>query len=104
MIVGFVIDLVVGLLCIILGLLIWKKQRISILHDYHYKNVKTEDIPAYTRLTGISLLLLGVGICITGLFNLFESSLWWVPILIGFVAFFIVMNKAQKTYNGGWFS
>lgn len=104
MIVGFVTDLAVGLLCIILGSLIWKKQRISILHDYHHKNVKTDDIPVYTRLVGISLLLLGIGFCITGLLNLFESSLWWVPILIGFIAFFIVMNKAQKTYNGSWFS
>ena len=44
MIAGSIIDFAVGLTCIILGLLIWKKQKISILHSYHYKNVKQEDI------------------------------------------------------------
>ena len=104
MIVGFVVELAVGLLCVVLGLLIWKKQKVSLIHDYHYRKVKKTDIPAYTRLMGISLILIGIGICVTGLLNLIESSLWWIPMLIGFVAGFIVMNKAQKQYNGSWFS
>ena len=40
MIIGFIIDLAVGLFILILGMQIWKKQKISLLHDYHYKNVK----------------------------------------------------------------
>ena len=104
MIIGVIVDLSVALLCIVLGLLIWKKQKASLIHDYHYKNVKKEDLPAYTRLMGIGLLLIGVGICITGLLNLFESTLWWIPMLVGFIAGFIVTNKAQKQYNGSWFS
>lgn len=103
MIIGFIIDLAVGLFILILGMQIWKKQKISLLHDYHYKNVKEKDIQAYTRLIGISLILLGIGICITGLLILFESSRWWIPILAGFVIFFLLMNKAQKKYNGSWF-
>lgn len=66
MIIGVIVDLAVGLLCIILGLMLWKKQKISLIHSYHYKNVKKEDVPAYTRLMGIGLILIGVGICITG--------------------------------------
>ncbi len=103
MLIGFFIELAVGLLCIVLGLLIWIKQKASLIHEYHYKNVKKEDIPAYTRLVGISLLAIGGGICITGAFNLFASPLWWIPISVGFVAGFLVMNRAQKKYNGSWF-
>ncbi len=104
MIFGFVIELAVGLLCVVMGALIWKKQKVSLLHDYHYRNVKKEDIPAYSRLVGIGLIVIGAGICVTGLLNLIESSLWWVPMLIGFAAGIGVMNKAQKKYNGSWFS
>ncbi len=104
MIIGVIVDFAVGLLCIILGLMLWKKQKISLIHSYHYKNVKKEDVPAYTRLMGIGLILIGVGICITGVLNLLYSSLWWIPLLAGFVMGFIIMNKAQKKYNGSWFS
>ncbi len=104
MIIGVIVDFAVGLLCIILGLMLWKKQKISLIHSYHYKNVKKEYVPAYTRLMGIGLILIGVGICITGVLNLLYSSLWWVPLLVGFVMGFIIMNKSQKKYNGSWFS
>lgn len=104
MIIGVIVDFAVGLLCIILGLMLWKKQKISLIHSYHYKNVKKEDVPAYTRLMGIGLILIGVGICITGVLNLLYLSLWWVPLLVGFVMGFIIMNKSQKKYNGSWFS
>ena len=104
MIIGVIVDFAVGLLCIILGLMLWKKQKISLIHSYHYKNVKKEDVPAYTRLMGIGLILIGVGICITGVLNLLYSSLWWAPLLVGFVMGFIIMNKSQKKYNGSWFS
>ena len=103
MIIGVIVDWAVGLLCILLGLLLWKKQKISLLHSYHYKNVRKEDIPAYTCLAGISLILIGAGICTTGLLNLLHSSLWWLPLFGGIAAGFIVMNRAQKKYNGSWF-
>lgn len=102
MIVGVITEAAVGLLCIILGLLIWKKQKISILHDYHYKNVAEEDIPAYAKTMGIGLIIVGGGICLGGLVNLFESVLWWIPMLIGFVVGIAVMGKGQKKYNGSW--
>ena len=100
MIIGVIIDLAVGAACVVLGLLLWKKRMISILHEYHYKNVKKSDIPAYTRQIGIGLSILGVGIIITGLLNLAHSSLWWLSLSGGFIIGLIVMYKAQKKYNG----
>lgn len=104
MIVGMIIEFVVGIGCIILGLLLWKKQMVKLLHDYYYKNVKKVDIPAYTRLMGIGLILLGAFLCITGLLNLIYSDYWWVSMAAGFVIGFTIMHKAQKKYNGSWFS
>ena len=104
MIIGVLTEEAVGILCIVLGAVLWKKQKVSLVHEYHYKNVKKDDIPAYTRLLGIGLIAIGAGICVAGLFNWLESSFWWIPMLVGFIAGFAVMNKAQKTYNGSWFS
>ena len=99
MIFGVIIDIAVGAACDVLGLLIWKKQKISILHDYHYKNVKKSDIPAYTKQVGIGLIIIGLGIIITGLLNLAHSSLWWLSLLAGFVIGLIILYRAQKKYN-----
>ncbi|MBR5410682.1 MAG: DUF3784 domain-containing protein [Clostridia bacterium] len=104
MLVGFIVEAAVGALCIVLGAVIWKKRKVSLVHEYHYQNVKKEDIPAYARLLGIGLIIIGAGIAVTGVFNLFEWPFWWVPMLVGFIAGILVMNKAQKTYNGSWFS
>ena len=104
MIAGAIIEGAVGLACIILGLLIWKKEKISLLHDYHYQNVKKEDIPAYARLMGIGLIVIGAGICLTGVLNLFNSPYWWIPLAGGIVSGILVLNRAQKKYNGSWFS
>ena len=103
MIFGVIIEFAVGAVCVIMGLLLRIKQKVSILHDYHYKNVQKEDIPAYTRQMGIGLIMIGAGIIITGLLNLVSSSLWWIPLLAGFVSGLIVIYMAQKKYNGSVF-
>ena len=103
MLIGFLIELAVGSLCIVMGIIIWTNRRVSLIHGYHYKNVNKNDIPAYTRLVGTGLILIGAGICGSGFFNLFESSFWWIPMLAGFAAGLAVLNRAQKKYNGSWF-
>ena len=100
MIVGFIVELLVGALLIVMGLLLWIKKQVNILHTYHYKNVKEEDIPAYSRLVGIGLILMGIGIAVMGVFNFLYLSLWWIPLLVGFGAGFTVFIIAQKKYNG----
>ena len=100
MIFGVITELAVGAICFVLGILLWKKQRITILHDYHYKHVKKDDIPAYTRQMGIGLIITGAGIIITGLFNLVYSALWWIPLLTGFVIGSVAIYRTQKKYNG----
>ena len=104
----FLIELIilsaVGLLLVIFGLLIWRKKKVSLIHEYHYRNVRPEDIPVYSRLMGIALLIFGVGIILTGVINIvFDTALGWVAFIVGMVVFFIIANHAQKKYNGSWF-
>ena len=41
--------LIVGILFFCLGWEIWKKEKISLIHDYHHKKVKDSDKKAYTK-------------------------------------------------------
>lgn len=45
-----------GLLFLIIGLLIWKKQKITFIHSYHYPNVTKENQKAYTKKMGRALI------------------------------------------------
>ena len=97
--------LVLGSVFIILGLQVSRKQKISWIHDYHYKNVKPEDMQKYTKQMGIGLIIIGLFTFITGIINyLLHTEIGWIIYVIGFILGFIVMNKAQKIYNGGWFN
>ena len=44
MIFGLIVEFGCGALCIVMGLLIWLKQKVSLVHDYHSRNVKKEDL------------------------------------------------------------
>jgi len=103
MIFGAIIEFIVGGLLIVLGFLVWIKKMISVLHSYHYKNVKEEDIPAYCRLAGIAQIVMGAGIVGAGVLNLLYSALWWIPLVAGFSVGFTIFVIAQKKYNGSIF-
>lgn len=99
-----IITFPVGIIFIILGLLLLKKQKIQLIHDYHHKHVNTQDVKAYTRLWGIALIVLGVCTCLTGIIDyLFRTGLGWILFAVGLAVCFTIGNKAQKTYNGSWF-
>lgn len=88
------------MLCVILGLLIWLKQKVSLLHDYHYSHVKNDDIATYTRLVGIGLIVTGIGVCISGVLFLVYLPYWWIPLLVGISTGLTILCIAQKKYNG----
>ena len=100
MIFGVIVKEMVGVLLIVLGLLIWIKRKLSILHSYHYSHVKEEDIPAFARLMGIGMIVIGAGICTSGILDIFYSPYWWIPLVAGFVVGFAVVFYAMKKYNG----
>ena len=105
MVVTALTHIVIGIFLTVLGLVTWKKRQINILHEYHYRNVKTEDVPAYTRSMGIGQIIIGSGLCLTGILILVtESTSSWMAFTAGFIAGMFIMHRAQMKYNGGWFS
>lgn len=102
---GTIIYFAVGVLLVVLGLVMWKKQKINLLHDYHYKNVKAEDVPAYTRAMGIGQIVIGAGLCVTGALQFFvQGPASLAALAVGIVCGLIIFHKAQMRYNGSWFS
>lgn len=105
MIAEIIIYAAVGILLVVLGLLLWKKQKITLIHDYHCRNVQPEDVPAYTKSMGIGLIIIGAGMCAMGALRILTDGLYaWLAFLAGFAAGLVVMHRAQKRYNGSWFS
>ena len=49
------------------GWMLWKKHRIDLVNAWHTRNVKQEDVPAYTKLMGLSLIAIGAGCLVTGI-------------------------------------
>ena len=69
---------------------------------WHRRNVKKEDVPAYTKLMGLSLIAIGAGCLVTGIVAcVLEETLGWLALPAGFVVGFALIWKAQKKYNGG---
>lgn len=105
MLFGMIVLLSVGILFQVLGLLLRKKQKLQLIHDYHVGKVKPEDVPAYTRLMGLGMQAIGAGCLLTGLIAAgLEQPLGWIALPLGLVVGVALFHKAQKTYNGGWFS
>ena len=105
MILEFIVMVSIGVLCIVLGLIIWKKQKISLVHDYHHRHAKKQVVGAYTKLIGIGLIIIGIGIGVTEVVNLATTSGWgWIAFGVGFVVGILLMNLAQRKYNSSWFS
>lgn len=88
-----------------LGFLLRKKEKISILHSYHYANVKDKDKKAYTAIMGKALVLIGLGMSLTGFLEIFEHTLRvLIPFFIIFAIGFGLMIYGQIKYNHGIFS
>ena len=97
---GVIVVALVGLLCVILGLLLWKKEMISLLHDYHYDKVSPENKRAFCKLSGIGLLIVGCGLLLTALLLMLTDSAWsFLAFVIGFSLGLGLIIRAGNRYN-----
>lgn len=90
----------IGLLMIVLGLLLWKKQRVSILHEYHADKVSQEDLKAFCTLSGIGLLVTGISLVITAvLLGITDSPASFLCFAVGLIAGLALLITAGVKYN-----
>lgn len=100
MLAGLIICLCVGVPCAALGLVIWKRRNISLIHRYHRTRVRKEDTAAYTRMMGLGLLCIGSGACLTGLTCFLLNTLkGWAFFILCFAAGIALFLRAQKKYQ-----
>lgn len=99
----FIILVSVGLLLLCLGTLIWKKEKIDLIHNYHHKKVKKEDCKKYTNSMGKGIIIIGIGTVVQGILYLFLPSVCWGYFIVCFLIGFIIIIRAQIIYNKGLF-
>ncbi len=98
--IGAIIVGVMGIVFIIFGYLLWKKERISLLHNYHYDKVSEEDKKAFCTMSGIGILFIGIGLLITGVLIGITNSPWsFIAFAIGFFTGFTILIYAGIRYN-----
>ena len=100
MILGLVMIGVVGIILVVVGYLIWKKERISLLHDYHYDKVSEVDKSAFCRLSGMGIISISIGVIITAvLLGITDSALSFSALAAGFIPGIILLVYSGNKYN-----
>lgn len=77
----------IGILFLALGYLLWKKEKISLLHDYHYDKVSEENKKAFCTISGSGVISIGTGLFTTAvIFGITDSALSFIAFAIGGIA------------------
>ena len=93
-----------GSICIYIGYLIWIKEKINMIHDYHYTKVKESDKKAYTSIMGKGMIVIGAGTVLSGIVEAFiQSGKGGTVFGISFVLGISMIIYAQIKYNHGLF-
>ena len=99
----FIIQIIIGLFLIVAGIFNMKGN-ISLLHSYHRKRIKEEDIKPFGKKVGIGSIIIGLTIIVAGIFTIFNyANISNVILIIGFVIGFIIIVYALFKYNKGIF-
>lgn len=100
MLLGVLITASVGILAVVFGWLIAKKEKLSLLHDYHYSKVPSKHKKAFCLLTGVGLMCIGFGLMVTAVLLACTSSLVsFLPFAAGFLTGISLCIYAGIRYN-----
>ena len=97
-----VMQTIAGLIVIIVGILNMKGN-VSMLHSYHRKRVKEEDVLPFGKKIGLGTIIVGCTVIAAGISELFFSGITNIILVVGFVPGFSVMVYALLKYNKGIF-
>ena len=98
--VGAIIVAVIGIVFITLGYLMWKKEKITLLHSYHYKKVSPSDKEAFCKISGWGVISIGIGLLVTAvIIGITDSVLSFIAFALGFVAGLVLLIYAGAKYN-----
>lgn len=94
----------VSALAFVFAYLIGVKKKINLLHSYHIKRIKEEDIPIFAKKIGAGTLVMGLGLFIVPilrmLFNIHKGYI--IGMTLAFFATVYTLSVIKK-YNKGLF-
>ena len=92
--------LAVGAIIIRYGYIVWIKEDLTVLHDYHSNKLSEENKKAFCTIMGVGLILVGAGIAIYGILLSFSPLIKvLIPMAAGFVIGLVMMVYAILKYN-----
>ena len=98
----FIMQAVAGAVIVIVGILNIKGN-ISLLHSYHRKRVKDEDVRPFGKKIGIGAIIIGCTVIAAGAVGLFFENIVNIVLIAGFIPGFIFIVYALLKYNKGIF-
>lgn len=91
-----IMNVSLGLILIVCGYLIWRKQKVSLIRSYHYKKVKEQDKKIYCTEIGTALIIFGLSFIIMWFINYFTNVSYGILVLaVGFVTGMILFIHAE---------
>jgi len=91
---------VLALVFIYLGYLIWKKERITLFHSYHYDKVSPSDKKTFCKISGWGILFIGIGLLVTAvMIGITGSALSFIAFALGMAAGLTLLVYAGAKYN-----
>ena len=100
--VDMITKIIAGVVIIVLGILNMKGN-VSLLHSYHRKRVREEDILPFGKTVGLGTIIIGSMVLITGIVEMFYADIANLVLIAGFVPGFLIIFYALFKYNKGIF-
>ena len=105
-----IITAIVGIICIVIGIMNIRGN-VSMLHEYHTKNVKEEDKESFGRLVGTGMLIIGGSIIVYSILKTLTIQLedkiyiiiGTIIMIVGVIIGIFISFYAMRKYNGGIF-
>ena len=99
-IIGVLVTGGVGVFITVFGWLIWKKEMISLMHDYHIDKVSAENKTASCKLAGIGLTVIGIVLLITAaILGITDSAYSFLSFAVCFATGLTMLIIAGAKYN-----
>lgn len=98
--VGVIIAAVIGIIFIALGYLMWKKEKITLFHRYHYDKVLPSDKKVFCKISGWGVIFIGIGLLVTAIIiGITDSAFSFIAFALGFVVGLALLTYAGVKYN-----